>query len=112
MLVNLILMAIFWTSSSFNYYIITFYLKYIPGSVYVNTVLSCAAEITAYLVSGVIMKIFGVKLSFIIAYILAATGGILMVIFFNASDDLIAVFVLFTKFGIASAFNLTYLATP
>lgn len=112
MLINLILMTIFWTSSSFNYYIITFYLKYIPGSVYVNTVLSCSAEITAYLVSGVIMKVFGAKLSFIVAYILAAVGGIFLVIFFNASDDLIGIFVLFAKFGISFAFNLTYLATP
>ena len=109
---NLCLMAIFWTVSSFNYYIITFYLKYIPGNVFVNTVLSCTAEILAYGCSGVAMKKFGVKLSYMISFIVAATGGILLVIFFNAEGALIAVFVLFAKFGIALTFNLCYLATP
>lgn len=112
MLLNLVLMTIFWTTSSFNYYIITFYLKYIPGNVFVNTSLSCTAEIIAYVASGLVMDIFGVKLSFMISFILAAVGGLLLTIFFNAEGALIAVFVLFAKFGISFAFNLTYLATP
>lgn len=106
------LMAVFWTTSSFNYYIITFYLKYIPGNIYVNTSLSCTAEVLAYFISGAVLKTFGVKLSFILSFILAAIGGIMLVIFYNASGALIGVFVLFAKFGIASCFNLCYLATP
>lgn len=112
MLCNLILMSIFWTSSSFNYYIMTFYLKYIPGNIYVNTSLSCFAEIIAYICSGFIMNLFGVKLSFMISFAVAAVGGILLVIFFNAEGALIATFVLFAKFGISFAFNISYLATP
>ena len=112
LLVNLILMTVFWSAGSFNYYIITFYLKYIPGNVYVNTSLSCIAEVLAYIGSGLLMNVFGVKLSYICAFILAAVGGILLVIFFNAEGALIAVFILFAKFGISFAFNLSYLATP
>jgi len=82
MLFNLVLMATFWTISSFNYYIITFYLKYIPGNIYINTSLSCTAEVCAQISSGFVMNKFGVKLSFIIAFILAATGGLFLVIFF------------------------------
>ena len=105
-------MTVFWTTSSFNYYIITFYLKYIPGNIYVNTSLASTAEICAYFGSGIVMNYFGVKLSFMISFILAAVGGILLVIFFNAEGALIATFVLFAKFGISFAFNLSYLATP
>lgn len=105
-------MTLFWTTSSFNYYIMTFYLKYIPGSVYVNTSLSCCAEIIAYICSGLVMDFFGVKLSFMISFTLAALGGILLTIFFSAEGALIAVFVLFAKFGISFAFNIAYLATP
>jgi len=112
MLCNLILMTVFWTSSSFNYYIMTFYLKYIPGNIYVNTSLSCIAEVTAYIASGFVMNLFGVKLSFMISFVLAAVGGILLVIFFHAEGALIATFVLFAKFGISFAFNISYLATP
>jgi len=58
------------------------------------------------------MDIFGVKLSYIISYILASIGGTLLVIFFNAEGALIAVFVLFARFGNSFSFNLSYLATP
>ena len=112
LLCNLILMTIFWTASSFNYYIMTFYLKYIPGNIYVNTSLSCIAELVAQVTSGVIMNVFGVKLSFIISFFVAAAGGIFLVIFFSADGALIAVFVLFAKYGISFAFNVAYLATP
>ena len=112
MLLNLILMTVFWTTSSLNYFIITFYLKYIPGNIYTNTSLACIAEIVAYIVIGFIMDKFGVKLSFIISYILAAVGGIFLVIFYNADGYLIGVFVLFAKFGISVAYQCCYLATP
>jgi len=112
LLCNLILMTIFWTTGSFNYYIMTFYLKYIPGNIFVNTSLSCTAEIIAYICSGFVMNLFGVKLAYMISFILAAVGGILLVIFFNAEGALIATFVLFAKFGISFAFNISYLATP
>lgn len=112
MLLNLVLMTVFWSTSSLNYFIITFYLKYIPGNIYTNTSLACIAEIIAYVVIGFIMDKFGVKLSFIISYILAATGGIFLVIFYNADGYLIGVFVLFAKFGISVAYQCCYLATP
>ena len=73
MLLNLILMTTFWTASSFSYYMITFFLKYIPGNIYVNTSLSAIAEIIAYVVSGFFMKFMGIKLSFMLAFGLGAT---------------------------------------
>ena len=112
LLCNLVLMTIFWTTSSLNYYLMIFYLKYIPGNIYVNTTLSCVADLLGYACSGIIMDKFGVKLSFIISFLLASVGGLFLVIFFNAEGALIATFVLFAKFGIALAFNISYLATP
>ena len=47
MLCNLILMTIFWTSSSMNYYIMSFFLKYIPGNIFVNASLACISELMA-----------------------------------------------------------------
>lgn len=105
-------MTIFWTTSSLNYYMILFFLKYIPGSIFVNSSLSCMADIIAYVLSGFIFRTFGVRLSFIIGFLLAACGGLLMVIFFNSDGALIAIFVLFAKSGIALALNLCYIAMP
>lgn len=112
MLINLILMTVFWTAASFNFYVLTFYLKYIPGSIYVNACLACVADIVGHMVSGYIAKLFGVKPAFFIAFILASIGGVMLVIFFNAKETLIAVFVLFARCGMAFAFNMVYYATP
>ena len=107
----LILFAAFWTTSSFDYYLITFLLKYIPGNIYVNTTVSCLSEITANLISGFIVSLIGIKYSFFIGYCTATLGGLLMTFFFNV-DSAMAVFVLLSKFGIAFAFNTAYLTTP
>lgn len=105
-------MTIFWTTSSLNYYMILFFLKYIPGSIYVNATLSCCADLLGYALSSWIIHAFGVRLSFIISFLMAGAGGLLLVIFFKADGTLIAIFVLFAKFGIALAFNMSYLAMP
>ena len=95
MLCNLMLMTVFWTASSFCYYLMSFYLKYIPGNIYLNVCLACMASIVGHCCSGFVMKAFGIKLAFVISYVLAGAGGLFLVMFFSASDTLIAVFVLF-----------------
>lgn len=107
----LILFTGFWTTSSVNYYLIVFLLKYIPGNLYVNTTVSALAEIIANITSGFIVKMIGIKYSYIVAYVIATLGGLCMTFFFNVSSAM-AVFVLLSKFGIAFAFNTAYLTTP
>ena len=108
---NLILMCIFWTASSFNYYLIVFFLKYIPGNIYGNTAISNGSELTAYIVSGYIMNLLGIKASYLIGFSVAAAGGLLLTFFFNMTS-VIPVFVLLAKFGVAVSFNICYLAMP
>ena len=108
---TLVLFAAFWTTSSFNYYLLTFLLKYIPGDIFVNTAVSCSSEIVANLTSGFVVKAIGIKPSFLFAYVVATAGGLLMTFSFS-SDSAMAVFVLLSKFGIAFAFNTAYLTTP
>lgn len=61
-----------------NYYEIAYYMKYIPGNLYINTSVSTISELTAYFVSGVVYTYIGTKKSFILSYILAAAGGFLI----------------------------------
>lgn len=41
---NLIIMNIAWSSTSFGYYLISYYLKYIPGDIYTNIILASLAD--------------------------------------------------------------------
>lgn len=53
---NLIFANFVWCSIMINYYIIAFYLKYFPGDIYQNTFAFVMADLTAYLMSGTILK--------------------------------------------------------
>jgi len=46
-------MAVVWTGSAFNYYLINFKMKSLPGNIYANTCIASAGEIVAYMVSGI-----------------------------------------------------------
>jgi len=108
---NLVLMVILWSVSSLDYYLITFFMKYIPGNLYVNTSVSTISELVAYVFSGFVYNAVGGKKAFIISFALSALGGFLIA-FIPATGFAIASFVLLAKFGISFAFNLVYLITP
>ena len=101
-----------WTTSSFCDYLLTFYLKYIPGNIFVNTSCSTFASLIGHAASGVVAKKFGIKIAFFVSFILASLGGLLLIFLYNADGLVIGVFVLFAKFGCSFAFNLVYFATP
>lgn len=105
-------MVMLWSVTSLNYYLITFFMKYVPGNIYVNTSVSALSELVAYASSGFAYKILGGKPSFWISFFLAGIGGILIAISPNAVGYKIASFVLVAKFGISFAFNLVYIITP
>lgn len=39
-LINMIIMNLAWSASSFGYYMVGFYLKYVPGDLYTNVIVS------------------------------------------------------------------------
>ena len=65
----------------------------------------------AFLASGYIVKLFGIRLAFLSAFGSAILGGTLMIIFYSV-DSAMAVFVLLSSFGTSLAFNSCYLTTP
>ena len=104
-------MCIMWTASSFNYYLMTFFLKYIPGNIYINTTISNLSQLTAYAVSGYTMNLMGIRSSYFTGFMIGASGGLLLMFFFNYTD-IMPFFVLLAQFGVALSFNICYLGMP
>ena len=100
-----------WSASTFNYYLMTFFLKYIPGNLYINTVIANASEVLAYAASGYLMNIMGIKISYLTGFTVATAGGLLLIFLFGVTS-VMPVFVLLAKFGVSFAFNISYLGTP
>ena len=89
----------------------TFFLKYIPGNLYINTVIANASEVLAYAASGYLMNIMGIKISYFTGFTVATAGGLLLIFFFGVTS-VMPVFVLLAKFGVSFAFNISYCIPP
>jgi OCT family organic cation transporter-like MFS transporter 4/5 len=111
---NLFFLTILWMVSSFDYYMISFQLKYIKGDIYINTAASSFSEVIAYAVGGSMMAYLGIRKSFIISFMVGVLGSLLL-IFVNPADVdkiVLAVFVLASKFGVSATFVMVYIVTP
>ena len=106
-------MIILWSISSFDYYLISFFMKYIPGNIFINASFSTIAEIVATMTSGFVYKFFGPKTAFVLCFTISAVGGILIAFIPSTGNPYLeAFFVLVAKFGISFAFTMVYLITP
>ena len=80
-LINQICMTFVWMSASFCYYLISYQLKYIQGSLWTNGIISGASEGCAYALSGILVNQLGLKKILCFAYALAILGMGCLVIF-------------------------------
>ena len=105
-------MAYMWIACSFCYFLINFYVKYLPGNIYQNSMSSGAAEAIAYITSGFLMNFYGVKRTFTWLLLLSLIGGICIVFLGERVGNVwMSVFVIAAKFGISGGFTLVYCGT-
>ena len=110
-MLNLVLMSITWASSTFTYYMVGFYIKYIPGDIFNMVIVSCLAELFACLISGVLSSRLGTKKCLFSSFLLGGVFGISIIFISPQNTLLISLCLLLTKFGVSSAFNLCFLVT-
>ncbi len=66
-------------TASFNYFMLSFLIKYFPGNIYANSLMSSASEMTGDLCMGLIYSKIGTKASYLVMLSLATLGGLGMV---------------------------------
>ena len=72
---------------------------------------SSASELVAIVLSGIMYKKWGIKLSFFVSYIISVVGGICILIWGAAHPGLMPFFIIFAKFGISAGFVIVYVCT-
>jgi hypothetical protein len=108
---NLVGSCAVWLLSSFNFYLITFYLKYFPGNVYLNSLCFACADMCAFLCSGLILKYQPVSRALCLSYSASLLAGILYLIMFRTSLSwVIPVLVTFSRVGGSMSFNIGYVS--
>jgi len=112
--VNLILLVIIWICALISYNVIHIYLKYIPGTIYVNLAAASISEIIANLVVGAIFAKLTPKWTLFVGFVVGAIGGACLIFQEKVADHtiLIAAFVLICQYGISMAMCACYISTP
>ena len=75
---NLTVMVILWVTSNFNYAMIGIYMKYVPGTIYVNYSISGMSEILAHIIVGTFYVKLTPRWTYCIGYSIALVGGALL----------------------------------
>lgn len=65
----------------FNFYLITFNLKYFPGNIYQNSMCFAVSDLIAYLISSSILERTNTSQTLIISFCICLVGGILYIVF-------------------------------
>eukprot|EP00355_Strombidium_rassoulzadegani_P001705 CAMPEP_0168609360 /NCGR_PEP_ID=MMETSP0449_2-20121227/1158_1 /TAXON_ID=1082188 /ORGANISM="Strombidium rassoulzadegani, Strain ras09" /LENGTH=176 /DNA_ID=CAMNT_0008649485 /DNA_START=826 /DNA_END=1353 /DNA_ORIENTATION=+ len=107
---NLFVMVLAWGASSFCFYILGFYMKYIPGDIFINTIITSFCDAVSSIVTGIISQRIGPQKTMTFGFGLSAVGGIALMVL-GKSEISIMVFILLTKFGISICFTLCYIIT-
>ena len=110
-MVNLLVMTLVWTVSSFNFYLLSFQVKYFPGNFNVNMLILNISDCLAYGISGYLFTKFRAKVLFLVLFILASLASV-GIVFSGASDFTFCIFVMVARLSISGAFNLVYVAHP
>ena len=105
------IMMVIWLTSSFDYYLII-YLVNTFKRVYVCAVASSISEIMAYALSGYFYTKFGARKTFATSFAISTVGGLLILAYGlkHEEDWTFVLLVLVSKFGIASAMNINFVA--
>jgi len=111
---NLFFMVTLWVTSCFCYGMINIYMKYVPGTIYLNFTVSGVSEILAHVVVGLFYIKLTPRWTFFMGYSIAILGGAFLVFQkkYEENGALVALFVLCAKFGISMSMCACYVSTP
>ena len=109
---NLGVMAICFTTFSFNYYMVSFLLKYFPGNMFVNSAVSSLSDVSGNILGGIMYASFGAKRALGVSYSISILGGFGILLIQASTDNktslLFPALVLIAKLGMTSVINILY----
>ena len=94
----------------FNFNLVTFYLKYLPGDIFSNMIAVSMSETIAALFSGEIVRCMGPSRAFTISSSLCAFGGFCLLIATKIDDAVLTTFsIVISKLASSLAISLIYM---
>ena len=109
---NLIGCIIIWSMCSFNFYMLTFFMKYFPGNIFENSLSFAISDVIAFTMSGLIIKYTTVVRGYQVAFVISTVGGVLYVLFSATFEGMIPIFICLARMGVTMAYNMGYVSVP
>jgi len=108
----LLIFVFLFCAASFNYYLLNFFLKYMKGDIFTNSIVSSIAEAVAHATAGVIVLKVGAINGLCFSNALAASSAAFLWIatVYNWLDA-VPFCILAGKFGTGAAFCMLYMST-
>lgn len=85
-------------------------MKYIPGNIFKNSMMSAITDLPMAVIGGYVYHRLGVRVALTGAFLVAMTGGILIIIFSEANEDLVPYMISLGRGGVKISFDVCYLA--
>ncbi len=92
-----------WIVASFSYYLAYFFLKYLEGEVFINSIVAALSEMTSYMLTGVLFDKLGIKRSYLTYFLLSAFGATLYYSFAHLHRSLVPILLLLTMYGVSAS---------
>ena len=108
---NLLGCILLWSMCSFNFYMLTFFMKYFPGNIFENSLCFAFSDLVAFTVSGLVIRYSSVVSGYRLAFLISSIGGVFYMLFSNI-PVLIPVFLCMSRMGVTMAFNMGYISVP
>ena len=100
------------SAASFNYYLLNYYLKYMPGNIYTNSIVSSLAETFAHYAAGwLVLKIGSIHVLTGTNAMAAAAATVLWICAAFSWLSVVPFSVIAAKFGTGGAFAALYMST-
>lgn len=102
---NLGLMMICWVSTTFTYFLVIFFVKYLPGNLYTNQIVS-GFSVIGYLITPLLTKKFDNKWIMIFGYIVSLVFLVIMAVVESSSVSELGYSIIFLLFkcGVSMVF--------
>jgi hypothetical protein len=109
---NALIFILMSVTCSFSYYLINFYVKYLPGNIYTNQIVNSLSESAAHAFSAVVVKLMSIKKGFAFSYLTCGLACMfVMYAEIHQQTWLVPIGVLGAKAGISVAFCFLYFST-
>ena len=95
---NLLTASVMYAAGCFNYFLLSFYIKYFPGNVMENSAIYACSDLLAMILVGVALSVTSMQNGVRYALALAFTGG-MFYLFLSTSTNLIPYMVCLARVG-------------